>query len=566
MEPRELLTAKPDGRRRILSLAAALLLLDASVTFDNVWPTPAIRWSGALSIELAVCLVAVAVLQMLRRPLSRRAIAALSVVWTLLIVGRYADVTAPSLYGRNISLYWDIRYMPDVVAMITRVTPLWAIAAVLAGIALIAWLVYRGVRWAWTIVADALAHAIERRVIAGAALAVVALFAIDRATAAGASWVFRSDEYRDEAGHLVPPPVIASYAHQLVLLAQALAPAAALPATPPMDSDMARIKGSDVFIVFLESYGAAAYERSEISTPLAASRDLLASAIHDTHRGVVSAYVESPTYGGSSWLAHVSLLSGIEVREAGTNARLMTEHRDTLVRAFGRNGFRTIALMPGMRGPWPEGKFYGFDEIYGADRLAYAGPEFGWFAIPDQYSLHRLDALEMDRSSRAPLFVFFPTISPHFPFSPTPPYQPDWARMSSSRPYDGPDLARAYGREPDWEHFAPGYVDSMAYEFASVAGYLRQHADRDIVMVLLGDHQPPALVSGEGASWNVPIHIVANRPGVLDRLVSEGFRKDLTPVGPPIARMHALVPLLLDAFGERRGQPQPNDVRSTSAP
>ena len=32
---------------------AAVLLLDASATFENVWPTPAVRWAGALSIECA---------------------------------------------------------------------------------------------------------------------------------------------------------------------------------------------------------------------------------------------------------------------------------------------------------------------------------------------------------------------------------------------------------------------------------------------------------------------------------------------------------------------------------
>ena len=51
----------------------------------------------------------------------------------------------------------------------------------------------------------------------------------------------------------------------------------------------------------------------------------------------MSAFVESPTFGGSSWLAHISLLSGIEVRDPDTNAKLMTAHRDTLVRAFGRD-------------------------------------------------------------------------------------------------------------------------------------------------------------------------------------------------------------------------------------
>ena len=114
----------------------------------------------------------------------------------------------------------------------------------------------------------------------------------------------------------------------------------------------------------------------------------------------MSAFVESPTFGGGSWLAHLSLLSGIEVRDPDTNFLLMTQNRDTLARSFSRQGFRTVGLMPGLRQTWPEGKFYGFDDIYGADRLAYIGPEFGWFAIPDQFSLDRLDALEVAKPSR----------------------------------------------------------------------------------------------------------------------------------------------------------------------
>jgi len=544
-----------------------VLLLDASVTFENVWPTPAVRWWGALSIECAVCILAIwAAARWRRASLSPAAVGWLSAAWTVLILGRYANVTAPALYGRDINLYWDIRYMPDVAAMITRVTPVWMIVAVLTGVAVVAWLVYRLVRWAWTTVEGALAHPLERRVLVATSFAVVAFFAVDRTFAARTSWVFAGEEYHDDADWLFPQPVTAIYVHQLRLLSDAMMSTKPLPATPAMDSDLSRVKGADVFVVFLESYGAAAYERPEIAGPLAAGLTSFASAIRETNREVVSTYVESPTYGGSSWLAHVSLLSGIEVREAGTNARLLTERRDTLVRAFGRRGFRTVALMPGLRGPWPEGAFYGFDEIYGADRIAYVGPEFGWFAIPDQFSLHRLDALEVNRTARAPLFVFFPTISPHFPFSPTPPYQPDWRRMSSPGPYDGPDLARAYERQPDWEHFAPGYVDSMTYEFASMAGYLRQHADRDVVMVVLGDHQPPALVSGQGSSWNVPVHVVASRRDVLDRLAASGFQKGATPSGAAIGGMHVLVPLLLDAFGERHGQLPPNNVRSQALP
>src|SRR5688572_16846642 len=85
-------------------LAAALLLLDASVTFENVWPTPRVWWAGGVSIELAVCVLVIAVVIWRgRQPVSRKAIAWLSVAWTALVVGRYADVTAPALYGREIN-------------------------------------------------------------------------------------------------------------------------------------------------------------------------------------------------------------------------------------------------------------------------------------------------------------------------------------------------------------------------------------------------------------------------------------------------------------------------------
>jgi len=240
-------------------------------------------------------------------------------------------------------------------------------------------------------------------------------------------------------------------------------------------------------------------------------------------------------------------MSGIEVKDPDRNARLMTERRDTLARAFGRNGFRTVALMPGLRLGWPEGAFYGFDEIYGADRLNYHGPEFGWFAIPDEYALQRLDALEVSKAPRSPLFVFFPTISTHFPFNPIPPYQPDWSRMTDPHPYDGPSIVKAYGREMDWVNFTPVYADAIAYDLTTIAGYLRLRRDRDLVMVVIGDHQPAAAVSGEHASWNVPVHVIATRAAVLDTLRTQGFADGLTPQRS-LGKMNELTPRLLAAF------------------
>jgi phosphoglycerol transferase MdoB-like AlkP superfamily enzyme len=299
---------------------------------------------------------------------------------------------------------------------------------------------------------------------------------------------------------------------QVRLAIGGLSTSARVAPSPPMDADLSLVDGADVLLIFMESYGAVSYDRPEFARQLVVPRAELEAAVHATNRQMVSAFVESTTFGGSSWLAHISLLSGVEVRDHETNAALMHEKRETLATVFKRRGYRTIALMPGLKLPWPEGSFYGFDQTYNAERIKYPGPEFGWFDVPDQFALAWFDQNEMLETPRAPVFLFFPTLSTHFPFNPTPPYQPDWRRMLTPKQYDVPDLVQAYSDELDWVDFGPAYVKAMTYSYTMLSGYLRRRADRDLVLILAGDHQPPAAVSGEGQPWDVPVHVIARTP------------------------------------------------------
>ena len=222
-----------------------------------------------------------------------------------------------------------------------------------------------------------------------------------------------------------------------------------------------------------------------------------------------------------------------------------------MVKLFGRGGYRTVAIMPGMLVAWPEGAFYGFEQIYDHDGLGYLGPQFGWWDINDQYALARVDALEIEPARDQPAFVFFTTISTHTPFVPAPPYQPDWNRVLTTDPYDADALDHAWSAWPDWTNLGPSYLEAFDYALRNIGGYLRLRADRDLVVVLVGDHQPPALVSGEGASWDVPVHVIASRPAVLDRLKERHqFTDTLHPGERTVARMDTLLPILLDAFGD----------------
>ena len=528
--------SNPDDKRwRRFTLCVALVLLDASLAFENVWPTPAIEWRGRLSVECAVCLLAMAVARGWLGPPSRKALAWLGAAWVIMVIGRYADVTAPALYGRPINLFWDLRHVSAVAAMLVRVASWWIVLLVVAAAVLIPLLLYALLRWAIGRVSGAMDRPPERLAIGLLAGLVVVLFVAGRG--------------------FFSTPVTQSYARQVRLLAAEMTATtrAALGPGPSMDVNLANVRGADVFLFFIESYGAVSWDRPEFTRPLAADRARFLDDIHATGRDVVSAYVESPTFGGNSWLAHISLLSGFEIRDEDTNVLLMAQKRDTLVTAFARRGYRTLALMPGLQQSWPEGAFYGFSQIYDGEHLEYHGPPFGWWTIPDQFAVARMDSAEVNvanRPSRAPLFVFFPTTGTHTPFTPTPPYQPDWPRMLTDQPYAQADVDRAWQQEPDWLHLGPSYVRALSAAYTWLGGYLRLRAGRDFVMILIGDHQPPAAVSGTGAPWDVPVHVITNRPGVLDALRTHGFRRGLAPARPTLARMHALAPILLDAFSK----------------
>lgn len=533
---------------RWLALGVALVLLNASLAFRNRWPTPAVRWQGALSVEVAVCVLAMALAHPRIGSLSRRALRWFGVVWVILVIGRYADVTAPALYGRPVNLFWDLRYVPAVAAMITRVASWWLVLLIVAAAILIPVLLYAVIRWALGQVNDSITRRTERRGLAWLSVLVILLFAAGR--------VYNLSGFYDDESALAsafPAPVTQSLGRQARLLVTEMTglSATVLGASPNMDASLANVRGADVLLVFIESYGAVSWDHAALSGPVSQERARLDADIHDTGRDVVSAFVESPTFGGNSWLAHISLLSGLEIRNEDANVLLMAQKRDTLISTFTRRGYRAIAMMPGLQQSWPEGIFYGFNVIYDAQRLDYKGPPFGWWTIPDQFVAARLDALELEPRSRAPLFVFFPTTGTHTPFTPTAPYQPDWPRMLTGQPYEAAAIEATWSQEPDWMNLGPSYARALGATYTWIGGLLRKRADRDLVMVLIGDHQPPALVSGEGASWDVPVHVIAartNRHAVLDALRTEGFRSGLVPSHPKIAKMHELVPMLLNAF------------------
>src|SRR6185503_5194003 len=183
---------------------------------------------------------------------------------------------------------------------------------------------------------------------------IVAAFSIERLT------------MQPDATPIMPSPITSTYLRQAGMVADVLLgrDAKALGAGPSLPADLSAIGGADILLVFVESYGAVTYDRPEFARGLEGSRSRFEEQVRASGLDVVSAFVESPTFGGSSWLAHVSFLTGVEVKDESTNVRLMAQKRDTLVTALRARGYRTVAVMPGLQEYWPVGAFYGFDRNY----------------------------------------------------------------------------------------------------------------------------------------------------------------------------------------------------------
>jgi hypothetical protein len=532
----------------------ALLVLNALLSFENWWPSPAIKPDARLAPEFVLLWVMLLVAVKTWGGLPRRLLVALSLGYLALVVGRYADVTVPGLFGRNINLYWDGRNIPRFLWVSAQNLPIWLQLAIVAGVASFFWGLYRGLRALIAVAArEAAPRALGSRwslVLTAAAVVLVA------ANLAGvkATWP------------VISKPVIPTYLRQADLLATAFSPirlAQALPASPPFTSDLASLHGADVQLLFVESYGAMTFDNPAAYRALAPSREELARRIAASGRQVVSAFVRASTFGGASDLSHLSLLSGVDLSDPMRHDLLLTTARPTLTRLFHSHGYETLGFYPALNWDWPEKAFYGFDRFYDRRDLDYRGPHFGYWWIPDQVAIAHLEQLAPVRPDSPPRFLFFPTITSHIPFRPVPPYQPDWSRVVTDKPFDDDQVALALADKVDWLDMFPAYVRMIEYNYRWIGGYLSRPAPRDYLLILVGDHQPASSVSGQGASWDVPVHIITSNPELLSRFVAQGFRPGLEPQRPVLGGMHDLTGILLRAFD---GPPLAQDALAQARP
>jgi hypothetical protein len=319
----------------------------------------------------------------------------------------------------------------------------------------------------------------------------------------------------------------------------------------PADTLLTGLRGKDVIVAFVESYGEVAVRGSSLSagvdSTLADGTRTLAGAGFTAR----SAMLDSPTFGGISWLAHSTLQSGLWVDNQRRYDQLVASDRFTLSDAFKRAGWRTVSDVPSDTKPWPEGtSFYHYDQLYDERNVGYAGPKFSYASMPDQYTLAAFQRLELT-AGHAPVMAEIDLVSSHTPWTPLP-RMVDPSRIGNGSVFDGmPEQGPAPSVVwPNANRVRGSYGQSIQYSLNALVSFVTTSHDDNLVLVLLGDHQPATIVSGTKASHRVPISIVAHDPKVLSSISDWGWTDGLLPgPGAPVWPMDAFRNRFLTAYG-----------------
>ena len=340
-------------------------------------------------------------------------------------------------------------------------------------------------------------------------------------------------------------------------------------AATPANRLLTGLRGKDVLLLFVESYGQTAVQDTPISPAIDSVLAKGDKRLQAAGFAARSAFMTSPTFGGISWLAHSTLQSGLWVNTPQRYTQLLASHRFTLTEAFDRAGWRTVDDVPSDDQYWAPGKtFYHFDKLYDRYDVGYHGPRFAYASMPDQYVMGALQRLELAKRHRRPVFAEVDLVSSHEPWTRIPQLIP-WNQVGNGsifkhkRVRTGVDGLHVNGLSSFLRTSASpvvraAYGESVRYTLNTLISFIQHYGNPNLVLVVLGDHQPWTVVSGAEPSHEVPISIIAHDPSVLKRIASWGWSAGLLPSAQaPVWPMSSFRDRFLTAFG-----PQPKSGAS----
>jgi hypothetical protein len=284
-----------------------------------------------------------------------------------------------------------------------------------------------------------------------------------------------------------------------------------------------------------------------------------------------SAYSASPVHGGTSWFSIATVQTGILIdRPLPYSALELNSARvPSLASFFNAQGYESYALEAGSRARSTLRRLDLFNHhvMIDATALDYHGPHFGWGHIPDQYSFGVLRERYLAKAPE-PRYLFYMGVSTQYPWGDdVPPYVSDWKALDHGQVIRD-DVDSSWPALPYKEEIATelrrSYLRSVEYEFRLLTELLEADASRDIVVVILGDHQPRLESNPPGeVTMNTPMHVLSRDPAFVERFAAFGFQPGMfadPELHPPLAHeglFSLLVSQLTAAYGDPDAAPIP---------
>jgi phosphatidylglycerophosphate synthase len=321
-------------------------------------------------------------------------------------------------------------------------------------------------------------------------------------------------------------------------------------ASIPASDLLTGLRGKDVLIVFVESYGQVAVQGSSFSPGIDAVLRQQNAMLTQAGWSTQSAWLTSPTYGGISWLAHSTLQSGLWVDSQQRYNELVASQRFTLSDAFDKAGWHTVADDPTDGPNWVPGTaFYHYDQLYNHLNVGYQGPKFSYSAMPDQYTFGAFQRNVLTPGHK-PVMAEIDTTTSHIPWAPLPTMVP-WNKVGNGSVFD-PQPAQSESAATVWRNgntVKQFYGQSIQYSLKALTSWVTELNDPNLVLIFMGDHQPHTVVSGYGATHDVPVSIVTRAPSVLKQMSSWHWQNGLLP-NPvaPVEPMDAFRNQFLNTF------------------
>jgi hypothetical protein len=521
----------------LLKLFVAFLFLSVLLNFD--YPASHLfSWRLLLpSADVWLLLVLMAMAAFLGKRTLFRASMTLWVLFMTLRLFRIADTVVPLYLHRQFNLYIDSAYLYDLYDLL-KTSARGRDFLKLSTVSLTVGLAALAATWyAWHTAAGAFAdRRIRNAFLIGSGLFICVAAAWGWRAARPPAMVRLGQEILSIQGQLAQERAFR------VRLEKTARERASGPAT------LKRLEGADVLLFVVESYGRTVFIRPSYRPAMEATMTRFGRVLHQHGFEAVSAYLVSPTYGGSSWLAHDTLESGVRVENHLEDTTLLHSSLTPMAAYLRRSGYRTVSVMPGSRFPFPEGAYFDYEQVYYARDFDYRGPTFGWAPMPDQYVLDWVRRREFTRR-RQPLFVRYVLISSHAAFNIQPPFIPNWDLIGDGSIYNMRPSINYPIYWPDLKNAGEAYLRSLDYEFETLGDYLARYVTFESLIIILGDHQPNLQLTEPKEPWSVPVHVISTNPRLLEPFRKRGYTPGLIPdQPPPHAGMETFLPGFLQDF------------------